>query len=301
MKRIVILFLAGLFLVSTGALAGPVDTLVGDACSLDTNYAAPFNVNLEKWFAAHPLEAGKLVRMDLMYQTPRVAVVAATNKGQLIDLHYHTSADEFVVAIKGQCEQYMDGKWVLMKPGDIQYNPRGVIHATRVVGNEPFLALSIFTPPQAGGNDRIFLNSAITTAKPGAAVGDCRLLDTQYKKSYLFNLDEWYAAHPIQPGATWRADAAMGTPRSTLMIGQQPTLGVHYHGSADEIIYTYKGVGEQYINGQWVKVHAGEIHFCPRGYIHGIHPVAGGGEFKIFAIFTPPQANGNDRIFLDLK
>jgi hypothetical protein len=29
--------------------------------------------------------------------------------------------------------------------------------------------------------------------------------------------------------------------------------------------------------------------------------VAGGGEFKIFAVFTPPQANGSDRIFVDLK
>jgi len=147
----------------------------------------------------------------------------------------------------------------------------------------------------------VFLNSEITIAKPGAVVGDWQLLDTQYKKGYIFNLDEWYAAHPIQAGTTMRSDPAMGTPRSQLMIAQQPNLAVHYHGSADEIIYTYKGVGEIYINGEWVKVHPGEIHFNPRGYIHGIRPVAGGGEFKIFAVFTPPQANGSDRIFLDLK
>jgi len=301
MKRIFILVLAGLFLVSAGALAAPVNKVTGDARSIDTNYAGPFNVNLEKWFAAHPLEAGKMLRMEPIFQTPRVAVIAAVNKGQLIDLHYHRASDELVVAIKGTCEQYVDGTWVLMKPGDIHCNPRGVIHATRVVGDQPFLALSIFTPAPPGGSDRVFLNSEVTTAKPGALVGDWQLLDTQYKKGYIVNLDEWYAAHPIQAGTTWRSDPAMGTPRNQLMIAQQPTLAVHYHGSADEIIYTYKGIGEIYINGEWVKVHPGEIHFCPRGFMHGIRPVAGGGEFKIFAVFTPPQANGSDRIFVDLK
>ena len=53
-------------------------------------------------------------------------------------------------AISGKCEQYIDGKWVVMKPGDLHFNPRGVIHGTRVVGNEPFLALSFFTTPPPG-------------------------------------------------------------------------------------------------------------------------------------------------------
>jgi hypothetical protein len=36
MKRIFILVLAGLFLVSTGALAAPVNKVTGDARSIDT-------------------------------------------------------------------------------------------------------------------------------------------------------------------------------------------------------------------------------------------------------------------------
>jgi len=298
MKRILILVLAGLFVLSTGALAAPDSKVVGDARSIDTTYAGPFNVNLEKWFADHPVERGKMLRMEPIFQTPRVTVVSLA-AFQLIDLHYHRFADELMVVIKGQCEEYIDGKWVLMKPGDVHYNPRGVIHGGRIVGEKPFLALTIFTPPSPP-NDRVFLNSEITTAKAGAVVGDWSLLDTQYKKGYNFNLDEWYAAHPFEPGKNMRIDAAMGTLRSQLMIAQRPSLPVHYHGSADEIIYVYKGVGEQYINGEWVKVHPGEIHFCSRGFIHGIRP-AGDGEFKIFAIFAPPQANGSDRIFVDSK
>jgi quercetin dioxygenase-like cupin family protein len=298
MKRVLILIALGLFVASTGALAGPVSKLIGDARSIDTQYAGPFTVNLDKWFAEHPVEPGKKLRLEPIFQTPRVAVMslAAAKSGPLLDLHYHIHADELLFVVKGQCEEYIDGTWVLMKPGDMHYNPRGVIHASRVVGDEPFLAVGIYTPPH---NDRVFLNSEITTAKPGAVVGDWQLLDTQYKKGYLFNLDEWYAAHPIQAGTTWRSDAVMGTLRSQLMIAQQPTLAVHYHGSADEIIYTYKGAGEIYINGEWVKVHPGEIHFCPRGYIHGIRPA--GNELKIFAVFSPPQANNNDRVFVDLR
>jgi quercetin dioxygenase-like cupin family protein len=204
-----------------------------------------------------------------------------------------------VIPIKGQCEQYVDGKWALMKHGDIHYNPRGIVHATRVVGDQPFLALSIFTPPPPGGNDRVFLNSEITTAKEGAIVGNWSLLDTQYKKGDIFNMDAWHASHPIESGKTMRSEPAMGTLRGQLMIAQMPALPVHYHGSADEIIYTYKGAGEIYINGEWTKLTPGMIHFCPRGMIHGIRPA--GSEYKIFAFFAPPQANNSDRIFVDLK
>lgn len=299
MKRLLILVIAGLFVVSIAAPVAAGSKVIGDARSVDTKYPAPFNVNLEKWFAEHPVESGKMLRMEPIFQTPRVIVLAAANKGQLIDLHYHTAADEIVVAIKGQCEQYVDGKWVLMKPGDIHYNPRGVVHGTRLVGNEPFYALSIFTPPP-GGNDRVFLNSDITTAKPGAVVGNWSLLDTQHKKGVIINMDEWYAKNPIEAGKTWRSDSAMGTLRGQLMIAQMPGLGPHYHGSADEIIYAYKGTGEMFINGEWVKINAGEIHFCPRGLVHGIRPADK--DFKIFAVFSPPQAGGNDRIFReDLK
>ncbi len=285
---------------STGTPSAPANKLIGDAHSVDTKYPGPFNVNLEKWFAEHPVEAGKMMRMDPIFQTSRVIVLGATNKGALIDLHYHTAADELVVAVKGQFEQYVGGNWVVMKPGDIHYNPRGVVHATRPTGNEPSYAMSIFTPPPPGGNDRVFLNSEITSAKPGAIVGDWSLLDTQYKKGYNFNMDDWYAKNPIESGKTMRSDPAMGTMRGQLMIAQMPALPVHYHGSADEIIYTYKGAGEIYINGEWTKVDPGVIHFCPRGMIHGIHPA--GKEYKIFAVFSPPQANGSDRIFReDLK
>src|SRR5208283_656136 len=117
MKRILIAVFAGLFLLSTGALAGSDSKVVGDARSLDTKYAGAFNVNLEKWFAEHPVEPGKILRMDPLFRTPRVLVMSlsAPKKGLLVDLHYHKVADEMLVVVKGQFEEYVDGKWVLMK------------------------------------------------------------------------------------------------------------------------------------------------------------------------------------------
>ncbi|MDR3564294.1 MAG: cupin domain-containing protein [Negativicutes bacterium] len=298
MRRILILTLSILMLIN-GVVLAAQSTTVGDAYSLDTEYKMPFNVNLEEWFATHPIEQGKMLRMEPIFKSPRVMVMAAANKGQLIDLHYHTSCDEIVFAISGKCEQYVDGKWVVMQAGDLHFNPRGVIHATRVIGDEPFLALSYFTPPPTGGNDRVFLNSGKTSAKPGDVIGDPYLLDTQFKKGVIINLDQWIATHPIPEGQTMRSDFAVGTPRVQVNIGQVPKLGTHYHGSADEIIYIYKGVGELYVDGEWVKVTAGTIHFNSRGLIHGIRPVTE--DFQIFAVFAPPQAAGNDRIWVDQK
>jgi len=278
-----------------GAQTASGSKVIGDASSIDTKYAAPFNVNLEKWYAAHPVEPGKMF-MEPIFQTPRITVMAAVNRGQ-VDLHYHRFIDDFGYVIKGQCEKYVNGKWVLVKPGTLNYNPRGIIHATRVVGDEPLWELVFFTPGPPP-NDRVFLNSEITTAKPGAVVGDWSLLDTQHKQAYNFNLDEWYATHPIPAGQTFRIDGAIGTLRNLVNFAQSPSLPVHYHGSADEAYYIYKGVAEVYINGEWVKLYAGETHFCPRGFIHGIRPAP---DFKIIAVFAPPPAGGSDRIFVDLK
>ena len=132
--------------------------------------------------------------------------------------------------VSGNCEEYIDGKWTPMKPGDLHYNPRGVIHGSRLVGTEPLRAITFFAAAPPADGDKIFVNEGKTSAKPGDVVGNPRLLDTQFKKGGIINIDEWIAKHPIEPGATMRSDFAIGTPRFQLNIGQVPKLGVHYHG-----------------------------------------------------------------------
>jgi quercetin dioxygenase-like cupin family protein len=76
----------------------------------------------------------------------------------LIGRHIHTSAEEIVFVYKGTGEMYINGKWIPVKAGDLHVCPRGMAHATRVVGDGQMEVISIFAPPQAGGNDRIMLD-----------------------------------------------------------------------------------------------------------------------------------------------
>ena len=298
MKRTAMFLFTGLFTLAVIATEVPVSNNVGDPHELDTKYESPFNVNLNEWFATHPLPAGQTTpRMDVVFQTPRVLVLSLSIKGSF-PLHFHTSSDEILIPIKGKCREYVDGKWTWMQPGDVHYNPRGVIHGVQCDEGMEFQSFDIFTPAPPAGGDRVFLDSEKSHAKPGDVVGDWALVDTQFKSGAIINADDWYAGHPIAAGQTMRVDLPMGTPRGQMVLAQKPALQAHYHGSSDEIIYVYKGVGEELIKGQWVKLKAGEIHFCPRGFIHAIRPVSD--DFKIFSFFTPPQANGNDRIFVKL-
>ena len=296
-RSILVIFALIALAVLTLTAAPPQLLNVGDSHELDTQYPSPFNVNFSEWFVAHPLPAGQTgPRMDVVFQTPRIVVVGMTIRGNF-PLHYHTSSDEILVPIKGKCKEYVDGKWQLVQPGDIHYNPRGVVHGLQCEPGMEFQSFDIFTPALPPGGDRVFVDSKESKAKPGDVVADWALIDSQFKQGANINADEFYASHPIPAGQTMRLDLPIGTPRNQMVLAQKPALKAHYHGSSDEIIYVYKGVGEELIKGEWVKLKAGEIHFCPRGFIHAIRPVSD--DFKIFAFFTPPQANGSDRIFVE--
>lgn len=142
--------------------AGTPGQVVGDPALVDTAWKAGLVVDLEEWYRAHPLEKDekgqeKPTRGDNLFTSPRVKLDVVTNRGPLIGLHYHASADEIVVIYKGEGEMYIDGKWTPVKAGQVHVNPRGVIHATRVTGKGNLYVFSLFTPPQMGGDDKIFM------------------------------------------------------------------------------------------------------------------------------------------------
>ena len=126
--------------------------------AIDSTPPESILVNLDGFYAQHALQPGEPTRADKVFSSPRCVVNLVSNKGPLIGRHIHTSCDEIVFVYKGSGEMYINDKWIPVKAGDLHVCPSGVAHATRVVGEGIMEVISIFTPPQAGGNDRIMLD-----------------------------------------------------------------------------------------------------------------------------------------------
>ena len=112
-------------------------------------------INFDEWLAANPVKAGDPAKMVPVFKSPRNTVAFINANSFKLPKHYHTSADEIVVILKGEGEMLINGEWMKVKAGDVHVNPRGAIHATRCADGAEFSAVSIFTPPQANGNDRV--------------------------------------------------------------------------------------------------------------------------------------------------
>lgn len=268
----------------------------GDACMdralLDTKFDGMV-VNLDKWFADHPPTQGTLVRSDMVFESPRCQIAAVSNKGQNVDLHYCSNADEAVYVFKGKAEQYVNGQWKNVQAGDVYVVPRGAVQGTRVPTGNEFLVLSFRAAPPAGRTDKV----ALKDAAPGAAVGDKSLIDTKYD-SMLINLSSFFEAHPLEPDKKLRVDMTYQSPRSLVALITNPLLPPHFHTSAEEIVIAHKGSGTMYINGKWTEVKQGDVHINPRGMIHGTKALGPEG-MQVATFFAPPPAGGNDRVYVE--
>jgi quercetin dioxygenase-like cupin family protein len=70
----------------------------------------------------------------------------------------------------------------------------------------------------------------------------------------------------------------------------------HIHKTHDEIVYVVKGMAQMFINGKWVDLKPGSLHFNPMGKVHGLkymgtEPLVG------LSIFTPAMRE-TDRYFV---
>ncbi len=133
-------------------------TVVGDKGLIDTTCDGSMLINLASFFDTHPLEPGKQLRLDPVCQSPRSLVLLITNP--ILPPHYHTSAEEVVIAHKGSGTMYINGKWTEVKEGDVHINPRGMIHGTKALGPEGMQVATLFAPPPVNGNDRVYVEFA---------------------------------------------------------------------------------------------------------------------------------------------
>lgn len=150
MKKYLVIILT-FILGTTIGLAAPIAQHL-----IDSTPAEGVLVNLDQFFKEHP--ASKPVQFDTVFKSPRCIVNLARINGPFIGRHIHTEVDEIVYVTKGKAEVYLNGKWVLMKVGDLHVCPRGVAHTTRAVDNEGFEAISIFTPPAPAAGDKAMID-----------------------------------------------------------------------------------------------------------------------------------------------
>jgi mannose-6-phosphate isomerase-like protein (cupin superfamily) len=70
----------------------------------------------------------------------------------------------------------------------------------------------------------------------------------------------------------------------------------HVHKTHDETVYVIKGTAQMFVNGKWVDLKPGSLHFNPMGKVHGIKQT-GTEPLVAISIFTPAMKE-TDRHFV---
>jgi mannose-6-phosphate isomerase-like protein (cupin superfamily) len=103
--------------------------------------------HIEEILKENPLKAGEKAQTITIAQDDTISLlVLRATEGVVIKSHFHKTHDETVYVIKGTGQMLINDKWVELKPGSLHFNPMGKVHSTKITGNEPLVAISIFTP-----------------------------------------------------------------------------------------------------------------------------------------------------------
>jgi quercetin dioxygenase-like cupin family protein len=95
----------------------------------------------------NPLKAGEKAQRIKVAEDDTITVfVVRLVEGAEIKAHFHKTHDETVYVLKGTGEMLVGDKWTDIKPGTLHFNPMGKAHYTKNTGDEPLVAISIFTP-----------------------------------------------------------------------------------------------------------------------------------------------------------
>ena len=142
----------------------------------------------------------------------------------------------------------------------------------------------------------LFLFAGLVMAEPIAK----HLLDAEPEEALKFNAEKWFQDHPIEEGKIARAETVFKSPRVQVVFFRMKgaPLGRHIHTQVDEVVYVVKGKGEQYVNGKWVPIQAGDFHTSPRGVAHGGR-TNGEEELWMILVFTEPLTPAGDRAMIE--
>jgi len=149
-----------------------------------------------------------------------------------------------------------------------------------------FLTRKAVTAVLVGG---LFVCGAIAAVAGGG--------DTTWQ--ILAKVDELLDNHPLAPGEKAQMIKIAEDDAITaylIRMGPGAELGPHVHRTHDEIEYFIRGTALLFVNGTWVEVKPGTIHFNPMGKAHGVRNT--GNEPLVALIAFTPAMRETDRHFL---
>ena len=146
------------------------------------------------------------------------------------------------------------------------------------------IALTIFT----------CLVLSFVTVSPAKAANTTEQIVTQ--------IDDILAANPMK--ATDKVQLINVAQDDTVSINiararEGAGLKPHVHKTHDEMVYIIKGSGQMFINGKWIDVKPGTVHFNPMNKVHATRNT-GKEDLVLLSIFTPSMKEP-DRHYVDEK
>ena len=105
----------------------------------------------------------------------------------------------------------------------------------------------------------------------------------------ISQLDEILKANPLTTGQ--KAQLIKIAEDNTMTLNvlrciEGAGLNQHIHKTHDETVYIIRGTAQMFIDGKWVDLKPGSIHFNPMGKVHGLNQT-GTEELVGLSIFTP--------------
>ncbi|MDF1556035.1 MAG: cupin domain-containing protein [Deferrisomatales bacterium] len=120
------------------------------------------------------------------------------------------------------------------------------------------------------------------------------------RKQLLSNIDKLLEDNPLPEGKKSQAIKIAENDNATISLiraTEGAGLGQHFHSEHDETMYVIKGRGELFIDGKWVEMHPGSIHFNPIGKTHTNRQT--GSEQLVFISMFSPGMKYEDRHFVE--
>ncbi len=111
--------------------------------------------NVEEIAAKNPLNEGEETKVTDVGENKNSSMhlVQVCENGELHP-HYHKRHDEVIYVKKGSGIATLDGTRYMIKPGSILQIPSKTVHKFLNTGDEPFIAISIFSPPFDGRDEK---------------------------------------------------------------------------------------------------------------------------------------------------